>query len=102
MVEYIETNKKRFPVRFGFNALREFSRATGMPLAALTSLQNDITLDQAITLVWCGFKDGARKEKMPFKMEVDDVADLLDEDATILEKAFDIFGRQFAPETEKK
>ena len=41
MIEYIETNNKRFPVRFGFNALREFSRVTGMPLAALTSLQND-------------------------------------------------------------
>ena len=102
MVEYIETNNKRYPVRFGFNALREFTRVTGMPLAALTSLQNEITLDQAITLVWCGFKDGARKEKMPFKMEIDDVADLLDEDQTILEKAFDIFGRQFNGEGEKK
>jgi hypothetical protein len=49
MVEYIETNNKRFPVRFGFNALREFSRVTGMPLAMLSSLQNDITLDQAMT-----------------------------------------------------
>ena len=102
MVEYIETNNKRFPLRFGFNALREFSRVTGMPLAMLSSLQNDITLDQAITLVWCGFKDGARKDKMPFKMAVDDVADLLDDDATILEKAFDIFGRQFNTEEEKK
>lgn len=102
MVEYIETNNKRFPVRFGFNALREFSRVTGMPLAMLSSLQNDITLDQAITLVWCGFKDGARKDKMPFKMVVDDVADLLDEDNTILEKAFEIFGRQFNTEEEKK
>jgi len=102
MVEYIETNNKRYPVRFGFNALREFTRVTGMPLAALTSLQNEITLDQAITLVWCGFKDGARKDKMPFKMEIDDVADLLDEDQTILEKAFEIFGRQFSAEGEKK
>ncbi len=102
MVEYIETNNKRYPVRFGFNALREFSRETGMPLAALTSLQNEITLDQAITLVWCGFKDGARKDKMPFKMDVADVADLLDEDQTILEKAFEIFGRQFSSDDEKK
>lgn len=102
MVEYIETNNKRFPVRFGFNALREFSRVTGMPLASLSNLQHDITLDQAITLVWCGLKDGARKDKMPFKMAVDDVADLMDDDATILEKAFDIFGRQFSPEQEEK
>uniref|UniRef100_UPI00398185C1 hypothetical protein n=1 Tax=Salmonella sp. s60093 TaxID=3159721 RepID=UPI00398185C1 len=96
----IETNNKRFPVRFGFNALREFSRVTGMPLASLSNLQHDITLDQAITLVWCGLKDGARKDKMPFKMAVDDVADLMDDDATILEKAFEIFGRQFSPEQE--
>lgn len=102
MVEYIETNNKRFPVRFGFNALREFSRVTGMPLAALSNLQHDITLDQAITLVWCGLKDGARKDKMPFKMAVDDVADLMDDDASILEKAFEIFGRQFSPEQEEK
>jgi hypothetical protein len=35
-------------------------------------------------------------------MAVDDVADLLDDDSSILEKSFEIFGRQFNSEEEKK
>jgi len=38
MTHIIEIGERKHPIRFGFNALREFSRATGMPLAALTSL----------------------------------------------------------------
>ena len=60
----IETNERKHAVRFGFNALREFSRMTGTTLAQLEDLGVDMTLDQAVTLMYCGFKDGARKEKV--------------------------------------
>jgi len=101
MVEFIEVNGKRYPVRFGFNALREFTAVTGTTLSQLQNLQENITLDHAIKLVWCGFKDGARKEKMPFSLLVDDIADLLDEDNSILEKAFDTFNKQFTSDEKK-
>jgi len=101
MIEFIEVNTKRYPVRFGFNALREFTAITGTTLSDLPNLQNNITLDHAIKLVWCGFKDGARKEKMPFHLSVDDIADFLDDDSSILEKAFNTFNNQFSSNEKK-
>lgn len=102
MTHIIEIGERKHPIRFGFNALREFSRMTGTTLAQLESLGDDMTLDQAITLMFCGFKDGARKEKTPFRYDVADVADWIDEDEMLIEKAFDIFKQQFANKTEKK
>jgi hypothetical protein len=101
MIEYIEVNGNRYPVRFGFNALREFASITGTTLSELQHLQKNITLDHAIKLVYCGFKDGARKDKMPFSMSVEDIADLLDEDSSILEKAFETFNKQFSGNEKK-
>lgn len=102
MVQLIETNDRKHAIRFGFNALREFSRMTGTTLADLEKLGEDITLDQAITLIYCGFKDGARKEKVNFRYEVADIADWIDEDPKLIEKAFAVFEEQFADKTEKK
>lgn len=102
MVAYIDTNERKVPVRFGFNALREFSKMTGTTLSQLENLGEDMTLDQAVTLMFCGFKDGARKAKLPFKYTVDDVADWIDEDQDLIEKVFKVFEDQFASEVEKK
>lgn len=84
------------------NALREFSKMTGTTLNELEQLGDNMTLDAAITLMYCGFKDGARKEKMPFRYSVDDVADWIDDDEQLIEKAFDIFADQFGSEEKKK
>lgn len=102
MVQIIETNERKLPVRFGFNALREFSRMTGMTLAELESLGNDMTLDQAITMMYCGLKDGARKQKAPFRYNVEDVADWIDDDEELIEKVFKVFEDQFSSDVEKK
>ena len=102
MVEIIETNDRKHAVRFGFNALREFSRMTGLTLSELENLGTDMTLDHAITLMFCGFKDGARKQKVNFRYSVDDVADWIDEDQDLIEKVFNIFEAQFNTEIEKK
>lgn len=102
MVQIIETNERKLPVRFGFNALREFSRMTGMTLAQLESMGSDMTLDQAITLMFCGLKDGARKEKTQFRYSVDDVADWIDDDEELIEKVFKVFEEQFSSDAEKK
>jgi len=103
MVQIIETNERKYPVRFGFNALREFSQMTGMTLNDLEKFGNDMTLDHAITLMYCGFKDGARKEKVKFRYDVSDIADWIDEDQQLIEKVFAVFEAQFSsPSDEKK
>ena len=102
MVHFIEIGERKHPVRFGFNALREFSRITGTTLADLEKLGDDMNLDEAITLMFCGFKDGARKEKTPFRYDVADVADWIDEDETLIEKVFAIFEEQFTSKDKKK
>lgn len=102
MTTIIEIGERKHPIRFGFNALREFSRMTGTTLAQLENLGDDMTLDQAITLMYCGFKDGARKEKSQFRYDVADVADWIDEDEGLIEKAFAVFEQQFSSGSEKK
>ena len=102
MTQIIEVGDRKHAIRFGFNALREFSRMTGTTLSELETLGENMTLDQAITLMYCGFKDGARKEKAPFRYEVADVADWIDEDETLIEKAFAVFENQFAANSGKK
>lgn len=102
MVQIIETNEKKFPVRFGFNALREFSRMTGMTLNELEKFGNDMTLDHAITLMYCGFKDGARKEKVKFRYEVSDIADWIDDDQALIEKVFAVFEDQYSSPSDGK
>jgi hypothetical protein len=96
MVQIIEIADRKHPIRFGFNALREFSRMTGTTLAQLENLGDNMTLDQAVTLMYCGFKDGARKEKAPFRYDVADIADWIDEDEELIEKAFAVFEQQFS------
>jgi len=96
MVQFIEISERKHPIRFGFNALREFSRMTGTTLAQLENLGENMTLDQAVTLMYCGFKDGARKEKAPFRYDVADIADWIDEDEELIEKAFAVFEEQFS------
>ena len=102
MVQIIETNERKHAVRFGFNALREFSKMTGTTLSQLEDLGNDMTLDQAITLMFCGFKDGARKEKIHFRYDVADIADWIDEDEELIEKVFAVSEEQYSTKSEKK
>jgi hypothetical protein len=102
MVQIIETNERKYPVRFGFNALREFSQMTGMTLNELENFGNDMTLDHAITLMYCGFKDGARKEKVKFRYDVSDIADWIDDDDLLIEKVFAVFEAQFSSSLAEK
>lgn len=91
----IEIDKKIVPIRFGMNALRLFCKDQNIKLNELSRLGNDIGLDEACSLILCGLKDGARKNKTSIDLTVDDIADALDEDFTILEKAMEIFANSF-------
>ena len=104
MTKQIVVNSNQYPVKYGFNALRLFSNQTGIGLDELAQLQDSMSIDYAIALIWAGLKDGARVEKIEFNMTIDDVADLLDEDQTIIEQCVGYFVESFVKpgDAEKK
>ena len=48
---FIEINKEKLPIKFGFNALRKYSSKTNTSLQDLDKLGVDMTLDDALTLI---------------------------------------------------
>jgi ABC-type transporter Mla subunit MlaD len=82
---------KMYPIKYGFAALRAFSDVTGTTLQRMDQLASNMTLTQAIALVWAGMKDGARVTGEDFSLELDDVADLLDADSEGLSRVLDVF-----------
>jgi hypothetical protein len=91
----VKVGEAVYPVKYGFNALRVFTTAAGLELKDLESLGESIKLDHAILLVWAGMKDGARAEKQEFTLEPEDVADLMDEDSTLLQQCLELFVASF-------
>lgn len=97
MIDYIHIGGENRPVKFGMNALRLFCKATGMKIADLAKLGDDMSLDDAIQLAFCGLRDGARKEGVKFTCTVDDVADWMDQTGKF-EEIFDLYVSQFVNE----
>lgn len=91
----VQVGDKNYSVKYGFNALRIFTNAAGLELKDLEELGETIKLDHAILLVWAGMKDGARAEKEDFTLTPEDVADLLDEEPTLLSKCLEFFVASF-------
>lgn len=100
--DIILINGTDYPCRFGMAALMDYTKKTNTKLNDFENLGNDMTLEQAITLCWCGLKDGARKAKKNFNLTIEDVADLVDEDQAAIEKIMGVFAAQFntEPDTE--
>lgn len=92
--ELVEIAGKQYPLFFGFNGLRKYCGITGTSLNKLMSLGQDMTLDQALTLVLVGIEEGCRKSGQDFNMTIDELSDMLDTDMTGLTKALEIFGQQ--------
>jgi hypothetical protein len=68
------------PVKFGFNALSEFSELTGRSIQQLNVIDTkDISMKDMLLLCWCALKQGARKEGQEFTATVEDVGDWLDD-----------------------
>ena len=67
MVKHVEIGGVSRPVKFGFAALMEFTEENGYTMADLDKLGENMKLKDALFLVWCGLKHGARVEKQPYK-----------------------------------
>jgi hypothetical protein len=68
------------PIKFGFNALTDFSKRTNRNIEQLNTLNPmSLTMEDLLTLCWCALKSGARKEGQEFKVTIEDVGDWLDD-----------------------
>ena len=94
-------NGKDYPVKYGFAALRAFTDQTNTNLGELSALGDNMTITQAIALVWAGLKDGARVMKQDFNLSLDDVADLLDEDHEAMTKVLKVFELSMSKPSQK-
>ena len=101
MTKHVNIAGKEMPVKFGFAALMEFTDMLGLSMNELESLGDNMTLRTAVSLIWCGLKHGHRSERIPFDLQIEDVADLLDQDIEAMEKVLAVFGDSFAKEEKK-
>lgn len=99
---FIEINKIKYPIKFGFNALRKYSSKTKTSLQDLDKLGSDMTLDDALTLIFCGIEDGYRAAKQNCDLNIDDLADLIDTDFNSIGQAMEILAEQMGGNKEKK
>jgi len=103
MTKNVEIGGKQRPVKFGFAALMEFTEANGYTMADLDTLGESMKLKDALFLVWCGLKHGARVEKQAFEETIEEVADWLDDQPEAMENVLNVFAQSFSPsEGEKK
>lgn len=99
----VKVGDKLYPVKYGFNALRVFCNASGIELQDIEKIATSMSLDHAINLVWAGLKDGARVEKQEFDLTIEDVADMMDEDNTLITQCMELFISSFVkPNSEEK
>lgn len=77
---FVELGGEKFPIKFGFNALRKYSMKTGTTLADLNNLGENMGLNDALVLIHCGIEDGYRAAKQKCEITIDDLADKMDGD----------------------
>tara|TARA_R100001443_G_C3362866_1_gene179381 strand:+ start:1718 stop:2044 length:327 start_codon:yes stop_codon:yes gene_type:complete len=99
---FININEKKYPIKFGFNALRKYSSKTNTSLQDLDKLGDNMTLDSALTLIYCGIEDGYRAAKQEFDLTIDDLADLIDNDYDSIGRAMEILAEHMGGSNEKK
>ena len=91
----IDTGSEKYPIRYGMNALALFGDLTEQPMNKVMESLNDLTalkISEVLAFVYVGFVDGARKAGEECKVkDIDQVGDMLDEDAELLTKAISAF-----------
>ena len=93
----VKTNDKSFPVRFGFNALSDFCELTGLSIQDIQNLGENVSPSAVRSLLYCGLKHGARVAKEDFELKLEDVGDLMDDDAKFTENILKYFEQSQPP-----
>ena len=99
---FVELGGEKYPIKFGFNALRKYSKKTGTTLAQLNNLGADMSLDGALILIHCGIEDGYRAAKQECKLTIDDLADKMDGDMEGISRCMEILAEMMGGKNEKK
>ena len=82
--------------------MRKYSSKTKTSLQDLDKLGTDMTLDDALNLIYCGIEDGYRAAKQECELSIDDLADLIDGDFDSIGRAMEILTEQMGGNNEKK
>jgi hypothetical protein len=88
------------PFSFGMAALSNFLEDNGWSLQDLGQLQDNLSLSKVMQILHHGFRDGHRREKLPFALTLDDIGDLIDENPTLITRCMDIFAASMPALTE--
>jgi len=99
---FVELGGKKYPIKFGFNALRRYSMKTGTTLAQLNNIGNDMGLNDALVLILCGIEDGHRASKQECNLTIDDLADSMDGDMEGIARCMEVLAKQMGGKSEKK
>lgn len=99
-MEFIEIGGQSRPVKYGWNALALFSKLLNMEGVDFSIFKKGLTFNQALVLIYCGLKEGARKEGKEFINTIEDVGDWLDEDTGKVKEFMKVFEDQM-PKSKK-
>ena len=99
---FVEIGGKKYPIKFGFNALRKYSMKTGTTLAQLNQMGDNMGLNDALILIHCGIEDGYRAAKQECKLSLDDLADSMDNDMDAISRCMEVLGQMMGGKGEKK
>lgn len=84
------------PFRFSWKALRRLADELGVQkLTELGEIVQELPMDKIGVFLQIGFEAGAKREKLAVDFTFDDVEDWLDDDFSILTRAFEAFGNDF-------
>ena len=91
-------NGKEYPVKFSFAALDNLCDLKGCSFSELEELfdVDKIRPADVVLLSYVGLKEGARRSGQNFKMEIDDVDDLLMSDMSAISRILGVFNSQNA------
>ena len=99
---FVELGGSKYPIKFGFNALRKYSMKTGTTLNELNKLGADMSLNDALILIHCGIEDGYRAAKQECELSVDDLADKMDGDMDGISRCMKVLTDMMGGNNEKK
>lgn len=97
----VKIAKKNYPVRFGMAAMMTFTKLTNKGLNDLATMGENMSIEEGIALCYAGLKQGARKAGQAFEMELEDIADLFDEDQNGMMAIMEVFTEAYEVEEEK-
>jgi hypothetical protein len=89
--QQIEIGKKSRPVFFGWSALAEFERLSGIGLQQLDKAFENLSAANVINFVYSGLYGGAKKTQTEIDFTVDDVAGWLDDYTEPLDELMKVY-----------